>query len=117
MKTSPTRLEADVVDAAKIAGPRMSRSTAQQVNHWARIGRELEMSRSMRHRDVADVLAGAQSYDDLDAEAQALVRAEWSERMATVRSHLDLAVQFTAKNRTWTEVDDDGNIITLGGEP
>ncbi len=114
MKTSPTRLEPDVVEAAKVAAPKMSRSTAQQVNHWARIGRELEMSLSMSHRGVSDVLAGVRRYDELDARSQALVRAGWGERMAEIRADLDLAAEFTATGRTWTEVDDDGNLVVRG---
>jgi len=70
----------------------------------------------MRRRDVSDVPAGAQRYDGLGAEAQALVRAEWAERMAAVRSELDLAVEFSAQGRTWTEVDDHGNLVVRGGE-
>ena len=33
----------------------MSRSATQQVNHRARIGRELELSHELRHRDIGAV--------------------------------------------------------------
>lgn len=116
MKTLPTRIDADVFDAAKTVAGTMSRSAAQQVNHWARIGRELELSASMRHHDVVQVLAGAAPYDSLDSHAQALVRAEWDERMTHVRSQLDLGAELTAAGRSWTEVDDDGNLVVKNGE-
>ncbi|MGI8947595.1 MAG: TA system antitoxin ParD family protein [Ornithinimicrobium sp.] len=40
-----------------------SRSAAQQINHWARIGRELEASGKVSQRDIEAVLAGDGSYD------------------------------------------------------
>lgn len=36
----PTRVDGDLFDAAKSVGAIASRSAAQQISHWARIGRE-----------------------------------------------------------------------------
>lgn len=111
---TPTRIEADLYEAAKAVGVVMSRSAAQQVNHWARIGRELETSASVSHRDIARVLAGRGSYDTLNGQEQALVRAEWDERMAEVRDGLNLAEEFTAAGVTgWVESDPDGNTVIV----
>lgn len=109
--TAPTRIDEDVTDAAKAAAELFSRSTAQQVNHWARIGRELESSASISQRDIAEVLAGRASYDELSAREQAVVRAEWTERMTALREGLDLAAEFTAAGESWTEVDADGTPV------
>jgi hypothetical protein len=109
--TAPTRIDEDVARAAKAAGALLSRSAAQQVNHWARIGRELEASKSLSQRDIAQVLAGRSSYDALNAREQAVVRAEWSERMTALREGLDLAAEFTAAGQPWVEADQDGNVV------
>jgi hypothetical protein len=109
--TAPTRIDEDVARAAKAAGALLSRSAAQQVNHWARIGRELEASKSLSQRDIAQVLAGRSSYDALNAREQAVVRAEWSERMTALRESLDLAAEFTAAGQSWVEADSDGNVV------
>lgn len=110
--TSPTRIDDDVYASAKVVAQLMSRSTAQQIAHWARIGRELEASGQVSHRAIADVLAGARSYDTLDAEEQAVVRAEWAERLDAHREALDLAESFAAEGRTsWVELDDTGNVV------
>ena len=109
--TAPTRIDEDVATAAKAAGALLSRSAAQQVNHWARIGRELEASKSLSQRDIAQVLAGRSSYDVLNAREQAVVRAEWSERMTALRESLDLAAEFTAAGQPWVEADADGNVV------
>lgn len=88
-----------------------SRSASQQVVHWARIGREIEASASISHKDIAEVLAGSRSYDMLSAKEQAVVRAEWSVRMESRRASVNFAEQFAAVDRTWVELDDDGNVV------
>jgi len=89
----------------------MSRSTAQQVAHWARIGRELETSRSVSQQAIAQVLVGEAPYDGLNAKEQAVVRAQWAEHMKQRREALDLAAEFIAQGRSFVELDEDGNIV------
>lgn len=109
--SSPVRIEAEIFEAAKIVGETMSRSAAQQLAHWARIGREVESSDSISQRDVGLVLGGRRRYDDLRPDEQALVRSEWAERIAERRAGLDLAARFEAEGRSWVELDDDGNVV------
>ena len=109
--SSPVRIEAEIFESAKLVGETMSRSAAQQIAHWARIGREVEVSGTISQRDVGLVLDGRRSYDTLDAEEQALVRAEWAERISERRAGLDLATNFAAEGRSWVELDRDGEVI------
>jgi hypothetical protein len=109
--TSPVRIDDDLYDSAKAAGERMSRSAAQQVSHWARIGRELEAGASVSHRQIADVLAGRSPYDALNAYEQSVVRAEWSERIDERIAQLDLARHFTAHGQSSVEIDETGNVV------
>jgi len=111
VSSSPVRIEAEIFEAAKVVGETMSRSAAQQLAHWARIGREVESSGTISQRDIALTLAGRRSYDDLDADEQALVRAEWAERLTERRAGLDLAATFGAEGRSWVELDEDGNVV------
>ena len=113
--TSPARIDDDLYASAKLAGEVQSRSASQQVAHWARIGREIEASSAISHKDIAEVLAGSRSYDSLSAKEQALVRAEWSTRMDVAREALNFAQQFGAESRTWVELDDDGAVVTRTG--
>ena len=73
MKTMPTRIDGDLFEAAKVAGEAQSRSAAQQLDHWVRIGRELDASPAVTRRQIDDVLAGRTQYDDLTDRAQAVV--------------------------------------------
>ena len=111
MSTMPTRIDGDLFEAAKSTGAVMSRSAAQQLTHWARLGRELEASRGLSQRDIADVLAGDQPYDDLGEREQAVVRTVWDERIETARTSLDLAAEFGASDEAWSEADADGNVV------
>jgi hypothetical protein len=109
--TSPARIDDELYASAKLVGSVMSRSASQQVAHWARIGRALEASSTISPRAITETLAGDGRYDDLGVEEQAIVRAEWAERMSERREGLDLAAVFAAQGRSYVEVDDDGNVI------
>jgi len=112
--SAPTRIDEDLFAAAKSAGEVLSRSAAQQINHWARIGRELEASQAVSARDIVAVLAGRASYDDLGAREQAVVRAEWDERITELRTGLNFEVELTAVGDTWSEVDARGRTVERG---
>lgn len=104
------RVDGDLFNAAKTVGAVASRSAAQQISHWARIGRELEASPSTSPRDIQRVLAGEASYDDLGERDQAVVRANWDERIIESRARLDLAAEFTQAGRSWSEADEQGRL-------
>lgn len=110
--TSPIRIDDELYAAAKLVSPLMSRSAAQQVAHWARIGREIEAADTLSHRDIANVLAGSRQYDELTAEEQAVVRAEWAERVDARRAALNLAHRFADEQRSYVELDSAGNVVT-----
>lgn len=114
--TMPMRVDGDLFDAAKSVGAVVSRSAAQQISHWARIGRELEVSPGTSLRDIQRVLAGeaGYEYDDLDERHQAVVRANWDEQMAERLAKLDLAAEFTQAGRSWSEADEQGHVVKRG---
>lgn len=109
--TMPLRVGDDLLASAKLAADATGRSAAQQIGYWAKLGRELERSGSVSVREVAEVLAGARSYDDLDAKSQAAVRAEWDARIEARREALNLAERFVAEGRAWVEAGADGTTV------
>ena len=112
MKTStPIRIDNELYSAAAAVARLMSRSTAQQIAHWARVGRELEASADVSTERVARVLRGASDYDALSAEEQAVVRAFWAERMSSLSEALRLDRRFAAEGRPYVELDRDGNVV------
>ena len=117
MSSTPTRIDDELFESAKVVGNLMSRSAAQQIAHWAKIGRELESAKGVSVRAIAEVLAQRSSYDALTDEEQAIVRAEWAERIEERRAALDLTGEFAAQGRSWVELDDAGEVVERGGEP
>lgn len=107
----PIRVTDDLLASAKLAAEGSGRSASQQIGHWARLGRELERSGVVSVREIAEVLAGARPYDDLDAKAQAIVRAAWEGMIEERRAALNLKQLFENEGRTWVEADPDGNIV------
>jgi hypothetical protein len=111
MATMPTRIDQSLFEAAKAAGELHSRSAAQQLDHWARVGRELEASPAVTHDEIARVLAGQASYDALTDRGQALVRTAWSEQIAERVGALDLTGPLRDAGQPWAEADADGNVV------
>jgi hypothetical protein len=109
--TTPTRFDAALFASAQAAGARTHRSAAQQLAHWARLGRELEAAAGLSQRDIDRVLAGQLSYDDIDDREQAAVRTSWREQTDADLASLDLRAHFTAQGRTrWSEADGEGKV-------
>ena len=114
MASPPTRIDSDIYEAARTHGQLVNRSAAQQLAHWARIGRQLELSPSVSVADVVRVLAGQADYDDLDGQQQAVVRAAWAERVEEQAAGLDLAAVFASDGRRTASSAsaDGGEVIT-----
>lgn len=109
--TTPTRFDAALFESAQAAGARNHRSAAQQLAHWARIGRELEAAAGVSQRDIERVLAGQLPYDELGERDQAIVRTAWREGIDADLAALDLKSQFEAEGRTrWSEADPSGTV-------
>lgn len=107
---APVRLESEITEAARSAAATQSRSVAQQVSHWARIGRELERSPEVSAESIRRVLAGAQDYDGLSAKEQAVVRAVWSGRIDSLRGGLRLDKTFQDTGYRYAELDRHGEV-------
>ncbi|MGO1320615.1 MAG: TA system antitoxin ParD family protein [Galactobacter sp.] len=109
--SQPTRLPSDVYDSAVAATAVTSRTVPQQIAHWARIGRELEMSPQVNHRAIIRVLSGVADYDSIGESEQAVVREEWADRAATLRQSLNYEAEFIDAGESYSEADEDGNLI------
>lgn len=114
---APVRLDAEITDAAKVAAERMSRSVAQQVSHWARIGRELERAKDVSADEIRRVLDGQLGYDTVSAREQAVVRAVWSGRIDSLRSGLRLDRDFAARGYRYAELDERGEVAVREPAP
>jgi len=65
----PTRFAADLLESAAVEGQRQSRSAKQQLDHWARVGRAVEMQGPAHGRRT-------QSATELSAQEALVANAE-----------------------------------------
>ncbi|KYH43090.1 hypothetical protein [Branchiibius sp. NY16-3462-2] len=111
MADVPTSIPNELFALAAAAGEQSSRTAAQQLAHWARIGRSIENSPDISPADIRAVLEGRARYDDLRTMEQVVVRATWEEGFAGAVEALDFAREFTQQGRQWSELDEEGNVV------
>ena len=109
--TAPIRIDEEIDAAARGAASRMSRSVAEQVSHWARLGRELERSPDVSVARLRAVLSGRRSYDTLSVPEQAVVRTKWNDEIAQRLASLNLTETFAAGGHQYAELDDAGRVV------
>ena len=106
----PTRVAADLMDAAAVEGKRQSRSAKQQLDHWARVGRAVSAHSSASRQRVEAALRGALPERELTPDERVVLNAEVdatiSETVRTVRFGEVLA----ARGVTTVALDDEGRI-------
>lgn len=109
--TQPVRIDRELYDDASATAEVQSRSTAQQIAHWARIGRAFEASPGVSLERVSRVLDGTLSYDEIDAREQAIVSIEWDRGIEEEIRGLRLDEEFEAEGREYVELDDNGEVV------
>lgn len=111
---NPTRVSRDVYAAAKVAADLTGRTVAEQLSHWARVGREVEavtlIGLQERRRTSRQLLAG-RDYDELTPDEQALVRTAWDAEAEERLAGLDLAAERHAAGWPIVTLDPDGRIV------
>lgn len=60
---------------------------------------------------LSRAVAPDSTYDSAAPQVQARVRVHWDQRAEEARANLDLAAEFEAAGREWSEVDDDGRVV------
>lgn len=112
--STPTRLDADVHAAAKVAAELTGRSVADQLSHWATVGAQVEAAAlrdaHVRRGTAADVLRG-RDYDELPADERSLVRALWEENTDRVAAATSIADDKAAAGKPVVTIDEDGNVV------
>jgi hypothetical protein len=111
--STPSRVANDVVEVAAAVASVERRSVTEQINHWARIGMQVERSTSVGGRRVLDVIAGDAQFSTLTPDerivAHASIDAAMAERVAAARYGPSAR---KAGHRT-VSIDDDGNLVQI----
>lgn len=107
----PTRVAADLLDAAAAEGRRQSRSAKQQLDHWARVGRAVSAQQTAPRRRVEAALAGELPFSQLSDEEGVVVNAEISAAIQESLGGADYGATLAARGMTTVSLDDDGRLV------
>lgn len=111
--STPTRVTADVAAAAASVAPAESRSVAEQINHWARIGMNVERSASLDNRRVLAVITGESQFSTLTAEERTVAHATIDARMAERVAQQRFGPAARKAGQVTVSIDDQGNLVEL----
>jgi hypothetical protein len=104
----PTRVAADLFEAAAVEGARQSRSAKQQLDHWARVGRAVSMTQTAARRRIEASLAGELPERDLTAEERAVFNAEVDAAVSEATRRISFGEVLAARGVTTVALDDAG---------
>ena len=104
----PTRIASDLYAAAQQVAVRESRSAAEQVNHWARVGQSVAMHRSASRRRIDAVLAGTLPMSVLRPDEREVVNAELD---AAISERAQSTPLGPAAGVTTVALDDEGRLV------
>jgi hypothetical protein len=106
-----TRVAADLVDSAAAEGARQSRSTKQQLDHWARVGRAVSAQHTAARRRVEAALAGRIPLRELTLEEGVVFNAEISATIEENLSRAHYGDTLAARGVTTVALDEAGELI------
>jgi ParD-like antitoxin of type II ParDE toxin-antitoxin system len=106
----PTRVAADLFEAAAVEGARQSRSAKQQIDHWARVGRAVSMTHTAARRRVEAALAGELPERDLTHEERAVFDAELDASVSEAARGISFGDVLAARGVTTVALDAKGEL-------
>jgi hypothetical protein len=107
----PSRIAADLFESAARVGKLESRSATQQLDHWARLGRNVSMHDTAARRRVEAALAGDVPLATLSPDERVVVNAEIDVAIAEHAQASDYGAVLAAEGITTVALDDDGNLV------
>ena len=110
-RTTPTRIDTDLLEAAREEGEQESRSATQQVVHWARLGRAVSTRHTNQRRRVEAAIEGTLPHSQLTAEEREVVNAEHSVAIRELAQTMSFGARLSAEGVTTVALDDDGHLV------
>jgi hypothetical protein len=104
----PTRVAADLLEAAAVEGARQSRSAKQQLDHWARVGRAVSMTHTAARRRVEAALAGDLPERELTSEERTVFDAELDASISEAARGMSFGEILGKRGVTTVALDDKG---------
>jgi ParD-like antitoxin of type II bacterial toxin-antitoxin system len=106
-----TRVAADLMDSAAAEGARQSRSAKQQLDHWARVGREVSTQQTAARRRVEAALTGELELRELSIEEGAVFNAEIAAAVQENLAESNYGKLLAERGVTTVALDENGDIV------
>jgi hypothetical protein len=113
MDTKTTRLPVDLIEAAEAEGREEHRSTAKQLEHWARFGMYFDRQTSASRRRIQRAIAGDAPLGDLGERERAVADAAINAAISTAANEESFADRLAARGVTTVVLDDEGRMVRL----
>lgn len=110
-ETRTTRFAADLIAAAEREAADESRSTRQQLDHWARLGMRVSMRSTTARRRIERALTGEVPLASLDEEERAVANVELDVNIAGAAQSTSYADQLAREGVTTVVIDDAGRFV------
>ncbi|CAM3709543.1 TA system antitoxin ParD family protein [Tsukamurella ocularis] len=107
----PTRIADDIVADARAEAPSDGRSVAEQINYWARVGRNMTIHDSAMRRRIEAAAAGDLPIAELSRSEGRLFEAEAAVRLEDMLASTDLGAELSAAGVTTVSIDDEDRLI------
>ncbi|CAB4948271.1 MAG: hypothetical protein F2842_06370 [Actinobacteria bacterium] len=104
----PTRVAADLLDAAAAEGERQSRSAKQQLDHWTRVGRAVSAQSSSARLHVEATLAGEFDERELTPDERVGLNAELDALISESVRTVSFGEVLAARGVTTVALDEQG---------
>ncbi|MBK5223932.1 MAG: hypothetical protein JJE52_13885 [Acidimicrobiia bacterium] len=111
METKTTRLPVDLIEAAEAEGREEQRSTAKQLEHWARFGMFYDRQTSSARRRIQRAIAGELPLSDLDGDERVVANAAINAAISTAANEVSFADRLAARGVTTVVMDEDGRMV------
>jgi ParD-like antitoxin of type II bacterial toxin-antitoxin system len=110
-KTQSTRIAKDLLEAAEVEGEREHRSMAQQIEHWARVGREFTMHDSSGRRALELAIKNAPIDQRFEGVVHAALEAETNARIQERMLTTPIAKILAREGVDTVALDENGQLV------
>lgn len=109
----PTRVAADIVTTAASVAQSETRTMSEQVNHWARIGMQVERSTSADSRQVRAVIAGENQFSTLTVSERTIAHATVDAAMAARVAEQRFGLEARRAGQVTVSIDEHGSLVEI----
>lgn len=106
-----TRVASDLFDSAAAEGARESRSAKQQLDYWARVGREVTFHQSAARRRIESVLTGEAPMSGLTDDERLVLNAEIDADIDVRMAAADFGSTLDARGISTVSLDGEGRLV------